>query len=197
MKTGITDPVDIAVISVYFGFVIIVGIASIFRRNRESVQGYFLAGRSMTWLPIGASLFASNIGSEHFIGLAGSGAHSGIGVVSFEWGAVLLLLLLGWVFLPIYLSSGVFTMPEYLGRRFGGQRMRIYLSLVALLLYVLTKVSYDSNPRRSFGTHRLATEKNIAYTMPPLRFLKKVPWRGSWLSLSKRLAYSPGKIAQK
>ncbi|RUS87246.1 hypothetical protein EGW08_004998 [Elysia chlorotica] len=97
----------------------------------------------MTWLPIGASLFASNIGSEHFIGLAGSGAVSGIGVVSFEWGAVLLLLLLGWVFLPIYLSSGVFTMPEYLGRRFGGQRMRIYLSLVALLLYVMTKVSVD------------------------------------------------------
>lgn len=143
MKAGITDPVDITVIAVYFGFVILVGLLSIFRRNRESVQGYFLAGRSMTWLPIGASLFASNIGSEHFIGLAGSGAVSGIGVVSFEWGAVLLLLLLGWVFLPIYLSSGVFTMPEYLGRRFGGQRMRIYLSFVALLLYVLTKVSVD------------------------------------------------------
>ncbi|GFO30752.1 sodium/glucose cotransporter 2 [Plakobranchus ocellatus] len=143
MKAGITDPVDITVIAVYFGFVIIVGILSLFRRNRESVQGYFLAGRSMTWIPIGASLFASNIGSEHFIGLAGSGAVSGIGVVSFEWGAVLLLLLLGWVFLPIYLSSEVFTMPEYLGRRFGGQRMRIYLSLVALVLYVATKVSVD------------------------------------------------------
>ncbi|KAK6173625.1 hypothetical protein SNE40_017042 [Patella caerulea] len=141
--TRITHWVDITVICLYFAFVAAVGIMSMCRKNRESVKGYFLAGRNMIWLPIGASMFASNIGSEHFIGLAGSGAASGIAVVAFEWGAVILLLLLGWVFLPIYLTSGVYTMPEYLGRRFGGNRMRTYLSLIALLLYILTKISVD------------------------------------------------------
>ncbi|ESP02211.1 hypothetical protein LOTGIDRAFT_93216, partial [Lottia gigantea] len=134
---------DITVIAVYFVFLSGVVVMSMCRKNRESVQGYFLAGRNMLWIPIGASMFASNIGSEHFIGLAGSGAASGIAVVAFEWGAVLLLLLLGWVFLPIYLKSGVYTMPEYLGRRFGGNRMRTYLSLVALMLYILSKISVD------------------------------------------------------
>lgn len=143
MEAGITSWVDYLVIGLYFFFVIAVGMLSLCRKNRETVKGYFLAGRTMTWLPIGASIFASNIGSEHFVGLAGSGAASGIGVVLFEWGGVLLLLLLGWVFLPIYLHAGVFTMPEYLGRRFGGNRMCLYLSVVSVLLYITTKISVD------------------------------------------------------
>ncbi|PVD34627.1 hypothetical protein C0Q70_05903, partial [Pomacea canaliculata] len=136
------------------------------RKNRESVQGYFLAGRTMHWIPIGASLFASNIGSEHFVGLAGSGAASGIAVANFELGAVLLLLLLGWVFLPIYLKAQVFTIPEYLGRRFGGYRMRIYLSSVALALYVLTKISVDVYAGGIFIQQ--ATGWNIYLSMIPL-----------------------------
>ncbi|KAG7169195.1 Sodium/glucose cotransporter 2-like [Homarus americanus] len=79
------------------------------RPNRGTVAGYFLAGRFMWWLPVGASLFASNIGSEHFIGLAGSGAAAGIGVGAFEFNAMVLLQLLGWVFLPVFIASGVST----------------------------------------------------------------------------------------
>ncbi|KAJ8300584.1 hypothetical protein KUTeg_022103, partial [Tegillarca granosa] len=118
-------------------------LCSVCKKENGTIKGFFLAGRAMTWFPIGASLFASNIGSEHFIGLAGTGAASGIAVVAFEWGAVLLLLLLGWVFLPVYIKSGVFTIPEFLSRRFGGQRLRIYLSVMSLCFAVLTKISVD------------------------------------------------------
>ncbi|XP_053640238.1 sodium/glucose cotransporter 1 isoform X2 [Cherax quadricarinatus] len=97
----------------------------------------------MHWIPVGASLFASNIGSGHFIGLAGSGAASGIGIGAFELNAVFVLMLLGWVFVPVYMSSGVYTMPEYLRERFGGQRIRVYLSCLALLLSIFTKISAD------------------------------------------------------
>ncbi|XP_063869321.1 sodium/mannose cotransporter SLC5A10-like isoform X2 [Scylla paramamosain] len=117
--------------------------SSSWKSQRSSVMGYFLASRSMHWIPVGASLFASNIGSGHFIGLAGSGAASGIGVAGFEQGAVYILMLLGWLFVPVYMSSNVFTMPEYLMKRFGGQRIRVYLSFLALLLYIFTKISAD------------------------------------------------------
>ncbi|XP_061184174.1 sodium/mannose cotransporter SLC5A10-like [Saccostrea echinata] len=143
MKPGLDNWVDILIITLYFVFVMLVGLWSMCRKERNTAKGYFLAGRSMKWFPIGASLFASNIGSEHFIGLAGSGAAGGIAVVAFEWGAALCLLLLGWVFLPVYLSSGLFTIPEYLARRFGGNRLRIYLSILALFLYICTKISVD------------------------------------------------------
>jgi len=166
MEAGLHRWEDWLVVGLYFLFLLVVALKSIFRKNRETTQGYFLAGRSMTWIPIGASLFASNIGSEHFVGLAGSGAASGIGVVAFEWGAVLLLLLLGWVFHPIYLRANVFTMPEYLGRRFGGERMRIYLSLVALALYVVVKVSVDIYAGVFFI--QLATGLDMYLAMIPL-----------------------------
>ncbi|XP_062603666.1 sodium/mannose cotransporter SLC5A10-like [Saccostrea cucullata] len=143
MEAGIENWVDISVIVLYFLFVICVGIWSIWRKERSTTDGYFLAGRSMLWFPMGASLFSSNIGSEHFIGLAGSGAASGIAVVAFEWGSVLCLLLLGWVFLPVYLTSGIFTIPEYLNRRFGGRRLRTYLSLLLQFLNIITKISVD------------------------------------------------------
>ncbi|KXJ19120.1 Sodium/myo-inositol cotransporter [Exaiptasia diaphana] len=114
-----------------------------FKSNRGTVSGYFLAGRFMTWLPVGASLFASNIGSEHFIGLAGSGAAAGIGVGAFEFNALILLQLLGWVFIPVYIAGGVCTLPEYIHRRFGGQRIRIWLSVLSILLYIFTKISVN------------------------------------------------------
>uniref|UniRef100_A0AAY4AGL5 Sodium/glucose cotransporter 1 n=1 Tax=Denticeps clupeoides TaxID=299321 RepID=A0AAY4AGL5_9TELE len=113
------------------------------RNNRGTVGGFFLAGRSMVWWPIGASLFASNIGSGHFVGIAGTGAATGIAIGGFEWNALVMVVILGWLFVPIYIKAGVVTMPEYLKKRFGGQRIRIYLSVLSLALYVFTKISAD------------------------------------------------------
>ncbi|XP_040503502.1 sodium/glucose cotransporter 5 isoform X3 [Gallus gallus] len=113
------------------------------RVNRNTVSGYFLAGRDMAWWPIGASLFASSEGSGLFIGLAGTGAAGGIAVTGFEWNATYALLALAWVFVPVYISSGIVTMPEYLQRRFGGERIRMYLSGLSLLLSIFTKISTD------------------------------------------------------
>ncbi|KAF7239841.1 Sodium/glucose cotransporter 1 [Varanus komodoensis] len=111
--------------------------------NRGTVGGFFLAGRSMVWWPIGASLFASNIGSGHFVGLAGTGAAAGIAIGGFEWNALVLVVVLGWMFVPIYIKAGVVTMPEYLRKRFGGKRIQVYLSVLSLCLYIFTKISAD------------------------------------------------------
>jgi len=92
------------------------------------------------WVAIGASLFASNISSEHFIGLAGSGASGGLAVGQFEWLACFIVLILGWVFVPFYLKSGVFTMPEFLERRYN-RASRMYLTSISIIAYVLTKIS--------------------------------------------------------
>ncbi|XP_028669626.2 sodium/glucose cotransporter 5 [Erpetoichthys calabaricus] len=134
---------DIVVIVAYFVLNVAVGIWSSCRVSRNTLSGYFLAGRDMQWWPIGASLFASSEGSGLFIGLAGTGAAGGIAVAGFEWNATYVLLLLAWVFIPVYISSGIVTMPEYLGRRFGGERIRTYLSALSLLLSIFTKISTD------------------------------------------------------
>ncbi|XP_060062618.1 sodium/mannose cotransporter SLC5A10-like [Ylistrum balloti] len=164
MRAGLDHWVDILVLVVYFVLVMVVGLWSMCRKEKNTVKGYFLAGRSMLWFPIGASLFSSNIGSEHFIGLAGSGAASGIGVVAFEWGAAICLPLLGWVFLPIYLSSGLFTIPEFLQKRFGGNRLRIYLSCLALFLYICTKISVDVYAGSVFVQQALGWNTYISIT---------------------------------
>ncbi|XP_076833047.1 sodium/glucose cotransporter 2 [Brachyhypopomus gauderio] len=139
----INNSADIIVILGYFVIVIGVGIWSMFRTNRGTVGGYFLAGQTMSWWPVGASLFASNIGSGHFVGLAGTGAASGIAVGGFEWNALFIVLLLGWLFVPVYLTAGVITMPQYLKKRFGGTRISLYLSVISLFLYIFTKISVD------------------------------------------------------
>ena len=111
----------------------------IIKQKREDTADYFLAGKNVGWFAIGASIFASNIGSEHLVGLAGAGASSGVVFGYFEltgW----MILLLGWVFLPFYLRSRVYTMPEFLERRFSSSS-RWFLSLISLISYVLTKVS--------------------------------------------------------
>ncbi|XP_068879461.1 sodium/glucose cotransporter 4 isoform X2 [Aphelocoma coerulescens] len=113
------------------------------RASRGTIGGYFLAGRSMTWWPIGASLMSSNVGSGLFIGLAGTGAAGGLAVGGFEWNATWALLALGWIFVPVYIAAGVVTMPEYLQKRFGGQRIQIYMSVLSLILYIFTKISTD------------------------------------------------------
>jgi SSS family solute:Na+ symporter len=110
------------------------------RRGRETTADYFLAGRDTGWFIVGASLFASNIGSEHLVGLAGTGAASGVAVAQFEILASFILLLLGWVFASFYLRSGVYTMPEFLERRYSSGA-RWYLAVVSIIGYVLTKIS--------------------------------------------------------
>ncbi|XP_036396138.1 sodium/myo-inositol cotransporter-like [Megalops cyprinoides] len=137
------EAADIAVVALYFVLVLSIGFFAMWKANRSTVHGYFLAGRSMTWVVVGASLFVSNIGSEHFIGLAGSGAASGYAVGAWEFNALLLLQLLGWVFIPVYIHSGVYTMPEYLSKRFGGNRLKVYFAALTLLLYIFTKLSVD------------------------------------------------------
>ncbi|XP_044000099.1 sodium/glucose cotransporter 1-like isoform X4 [Gambusia affinis] len=141
--TRINNAADISVIIIYFLVVLAVGVIAMVRTNRSTVGGFFLAGRSMVWWPIGASLFASNIGSGHFVGIAGTAAASGIAIGGFEWNALVVVIILGWLFVPIYIKAGVVTMPEYLKKRFGGQRIRIYLSVLSLFLYVFTKISAD------------------------------------------------------
>ncbi|XP_062263333.1 sodium/myo-inositol cotransporter 2 [Platichthys flesus] len=135
--------VDIVVLVIYFMLVLAVGFWSMWKTKRSTVDGYFLAGKSMTWWPVGASLFASNIGSGHFIGLAGSGAAAGIGAIAYEWNGMLMVLMLGWLFLPIYIASGVTTMPEYLQRRFGGRRTQLFIAVLSLFIYIFTKISVD------------------------------------------------------
>jgi solute:Na+ symporter, SSS family len=110
------------------------------RKSAGTTQDYFLAGRDAGWFLVGGSLFASNIGSEHLVGLAGTGAASGVAVAQFEILASLILLLLGWLFVPFYLASGVFTMPEFLERRYS-TGARWYLAVISIIAYVLTKIS--------------------------------------------------------
>src|ERR671930_2716073 len=132
------EGVDVGIIVVYF--IIVFAIGFYFARKERTSADYFLASRNVGWFAIGASLFVSNISTEHFIGLAGSGASSGLAVAHFEWPACLILLILGWVFVPFYLRSNVFTMPEFLERRFNRQ-CSVYLASVSILAYVFTKIS--------------------------------------------------------
>ncbi len=121
-------------------FVALIGIIVWVMRQRQSnAADYFLGGKDATWLAIGASIFASNIGSEHLIGLAGSGASSGMAMAHWEiqgW----MILILGWVFVPFYSRAMVYTMPEFLERRYSGAS-RTVLSVISLISYVLTKVA--------------------------------------------------------
>lgn len=121
----------------YFG--VLAAVVLLTKRKQESGEDFFLGGRSVGWLAIGASIFAANIGSEHLIGLAGSGATYGVGYAHLELHSWLLITMC-WVFLPFYYKSGVSTMPEFLERRFG-PKARWILSLVSLAAYVLTKIS--------------------------------------------------------
>ena len=129
---------DIIIILSYFALVF--GIGIYFARRKRTSEEYFLAGRDVGWFFIGASLFVSNISTEHFIGLSGTGASSGLAVGHFEWLACLILLILGWVFVPFYLRSNVFTMPEFLERRFNRQSA-VYLAGISIIAYIFTKIS--------------------------------------------------------
>ena len=111
----------------------------VFKQKQQDSGDYFLAGKDATWIAIGASIFASNIGSEHLIGLAGAGASSGMAMAHWEIQAWMILIL-GWVFVPFYSRSMVYTMPEFLEKRYNAQS-RTLLSMISLISYVLTKVA--------------------------------------------------------
>lgn len=132
------DSLDWVVITAYF--LILLGVAWwVIRQKQRNTEDYFLAGRDIGWFMVGASIFASNIGSEHVVGLAGNGAGDKMPLLIYELHAWIVLML-GWVFLPFYARSGVFTMPEFLEKRFDA-RSRWVLSVVSLIAYILTKVS--------------------------------------------------------
>jgi SSS family solute:Na+ symporter len=130
--------IDYLVLALYF--LVIFAIGYYYARRERTSADYFLASRNVAWWAIGASLFSSNIGSEHFIGLAGTGAASGMAVGHFEWLAAIIVLILGWVFVPFYLRSNVYTMPEFLERRYSGA-CRTYLASISLIAYVFTKIA--------------------------------------------------------
>jgi SSS family solute:Na+ symporter len=136
-KSQITA-VDWLVIAVYFAILMCVAWVVV-RKNKDNTTDYFLAGRNLSWWIIGASIFASNIGSEHVVGLAGSGATSGMALAHYELHAWCLLVL-GWVFVPFYMRSMVFTMPEFLERRFNTQS-RYVLSIVSIVTFIVTKIA--------------------------------------------------------
>jgi SSS family solute:Na+ symporter len=129
---------DWVVIGIYFALIAALA-AWVMSRKQQNTEDYFLAGRNIGWFVVGASIFASNIGSEHVVGLAGAGAGGKIPMLIYELHAWLVITL-GWIFLPFYIRSGVFTMPEFLERRFDS-RTRWFLSVFSLIAYVLTKIS--------------------------------------------------------
>lgn len=135
---AVLQTLDWLVIAGYFA--IVLGLAWwVMKKQQKTSTDYFLAGRHLGWFVVGASIFASNIGSEHLVGLAGSGATDGVAMAHYELHAWCLLIL-GWVMVPFYMRSKVFTMPEFLERRFN-PRARTVLSAISLVAYVLTKIA--------------------------------------------------------
>lgn len=135
------DLLDALIILFYFGVILwIARWASRDKSRSGAAADYFLAGKDQGWLVVGASLFASNIGSEIILGVSGAGARADMPMANFEILAALVLILLGWVFVPFYLRTGVYTMPEFLEKRYS-RACRTYLSVVSILAYVITKIS--------------------------------------------------------
>ncbi|MEI7954325.1 MAG: sodium:solute symporter [Verrucomicrobiota bacterium] len=130
--------IDWLMIATYFTVLLCVA-WWVVRKNKDTAADYFLAGRNLGWWVIGASIFASNIGSEHIVGLAGSGAKDGVALAHYELHAWCLLVL-AWVFVPFYMRSQVFTMPEFLERRFS-VGSRYVLSIVSIITFILSKIA--------------------------------------------------------
>src|SRR3989454_10004980 len=130
--------IDWFVIAIYFSVLLCVA-WWVVRRGKDSAAVYFLDDRNVSWWIIGASIFASNIGSEHVVGLAGAGASSGVALAPYELLAWCLLVV-AWVFVPLYMRSQVFTMPEFLEKRFSA-KSRYVLSVVSLITFIVSKIA--------------------------------------------------------
>src|SRR6266404_8072417 len=131
-------PIDWVAIAFYFSILLCVA-WWVVKKRKDTAADYFLAGRNLGWWIIGASIFASNIGSEHVVGLAGAGATSGVALAHYELHAWCLLVL-AWVFIPFYMRSQVFTMPEFLEKRFSA-KSRYVLSVVWLITFIVSKIA--------------------------------------------------------
>jgi SSS family solute:Na+ symporter len=131
--------IDSLILFIYLIIVLSIGLNYSKKRDRNTTD-YFLAGRNMGWIVVGLSIFATNISSEHFIGLAGSGSSRGLVVGQFELMAIFILFLLGWFLSPIYLKSGVTTMPEFLGNRFDLKTRKLFATFT-IVIYIFTKIS--------------------------------------------------------
>lgn len=130
--------IDIIVIISYFIIILSLGFYYS-QKNTESFDNYFLAGRNLPWYIVGISIFATNISSEHFIGLAGAGSMRGLAVGQFELMAIFTLIFLGWFLVPIYFKSNIVTVPEFLGKVFDS-RIRKFFAIFSILIYLFTKV---------------------------------------------------------
>jgi SSS family solute:Na+ symporter len=137
-KASCMETLDWVVVAGYF-FGLLALAWWVIRQGKETADDYFLAGRHLGWFIVGASIFASNIGSEHLVGLAGSGATNGVIFAHYELHAWCLLVL-AWILIPFYMRSMVYTMPEFLERRFSASS-RLLLSVISLIAYVLTKIA--------------------------------------------------------
>ena len=131
--------IDVIILFVYLILSLVIGLYYS-KRSDKNTEEYFLAGRSIGWVAIGLTIFSTNISSEHFIGLAGSGATRGLAVGQFELMAIFILIFLGWVLAPVYLKSGVKTMPELLEKRFN-TRIRKIFAILSVFIYLFTKIS--------------------------------------------------------
>ena len=127
-------PLDLVMVGLYVVFIVAVGFY--FARRTETTDDYFLAGRSLTWWLIGFSLFASNVSSSTLVGLSSAAFSSGIAVYNYEWMAALVLIVFIVFFLPFYLKTRIFTMPEFLERRFD-ERSRYYFSGVMIFMNIV------------------------------------------------------------
>lgn len=130
--------VDNLVIVLYL--IVVLSLGFYYSRREKKFNDYFLAGKNVGWFVVGMSIFATNISSEHFVGLAGSGASRGLAVGQFELMAIFILIILGWFLAPIYIKSGVATMPEFLEKRFGAGCSKFF-AVVSIFLYIFTKIT--------------------------------------------------------
>jgi len=131
--------IDVIILFVYLILSLVIGLYYS-KRSDKNTEEYFLAGRSIGWVAIGLTIFSTNISSEHFIGLAGSGATRGLAVGQFELMAIFILIFLGWILAPVYLKSGVKTMPELLEKRFNTKIRKIF-AVLSVFIYLFTKIS--------------------------------------------------------
>lgn len=130
---------DSLILAIYLTVILSIGFFYS-RKKEKTTEDYFLAGRNSGWVAVGLSIFATNISSEHFIGLAGAGASRGFAVAQFELMAIFILITLGWFIAPILLKSGVQTMPEFLEKRFD-RRSRKVFAVISIVTYLFTKIT--------------------------------------------------------
>lgn len=140
-SNGNLEAWDIVVIVIHFVLVFSLGIWAAWGGDKDSTSGYFLAGRQMSWWLVGLSLYVTNIGSSTFIGVAGTASISGYAVISYEYYALMALLVLGFIFAPVYFAADISTVPEYLRLRFGGVRLQTFISVVNLIVAIVIMLS--------------------------------------------------------